>query len=186
MMLAAAASDICPSSDQSMLEVVATGNEGFSNVLKRLQRICPGRLCPLDDAQVDMLEVIDSNESPLVVFVPTEEAFQSLLGSVNIRDILREPEAVEELQDILSYHVVREGATCEDILGPGVVQTLLDGATVEIDDESVVDGSGQRIGIMERIPASNGQVYLIDGLLLPGNVSSSLLTLSGLQSPSVE
>lgn len=179
-----ASSDLCPSSDKSMLEVVATRNERFSNVFKRLQRICPGRLCPLDDAQVDMLESIDSNEDPLVMFVPTEEAFQSLLGSVNIRDILQQPEAVEQLEDILAYHVVREGATCEDALGPGVVETLLDGETVEIDDESIVDGSGNTVRIMEKIPASNGQVYLIDGLLLPRDTPG--LILSGMQSPSME
>lgn len=169
------------SSELSILEVVATGNERFSNTLKRLQRICPGRLCPLDDTQIDMLETIETG-GPVVVFVPTEEAFQSLLGNINPRDILQEPEAMDALQRILAYHVVEDGASCDSPLS-GVIPTLLPGESVEVKGEALLDGFGQRVGIIERIPASNGQVYLVDGILLPGNMSETILSQL---SPSVE
>lgn len=179
------AADVCPSTDQNILEVVASGNERFSNILKRLQRICPGRLCPLDTTQVETINAIE-NDGPMVVFVPTEEALQSLLGNINVRDIVQQPEALDELQRVLAYHVVRDGATCDGTLGQGVVETLLTGETIEVegDDETLVDGAGHMIPVIKRMPASNGQVYLIDGILLPQNVSIAML--QGGKAPSSE
>jgi uncharacterized surface protein with fasciclin (FAS1) repeats len=156
---------ICDSSDESIVDVVAHGNEGFSNFLTRLRRVCPGRLCPIDDTQADAIQNIQT-EGPYIVFVPTEEAFGMLLGDVKPRDLLRNEEIVDNLQGILAYHVVEDGATCTDRLTQGPVQTLLPGGDVDVvvegDTASLVDGSGRQVGIIDRIPASSaGRVRIL-------------------------
>ena len=75
--------------------------------------------------------------------------------------------------------MVEDGATCSDSLTQGPVQTLLPGGDVDVVVEgetvSLVDGSGRQVGIIGRIPASNGQVYLIDSILLPRNISADIV-----------
>ena len=102
---------------------------------------------------------------PLNVFAPTNEAFDQLLTDLGItaEDLLEQKDL---LRQILAYHVVVEGALCDSPL-QGTFATLLPNNTLAVNGSTVVDGRNQRVNIIGNYPASNGQIFIIDGVLLP-------------------
>jgi len=104
-----------------------------------------------------------SGDGPLTVFAPTNEAFAALPeGTV---ESLLLPENIDQLTDILTYHVVAANAASSG-LSSGSVETL-NGDSVEV---TVSDG-----GVMVNdatvttadIIASNGIIHIIDKVLMP-------------------
>lgn len=105
-----------------------------------------------------------SNAGPFTVFAPTNEAFDKLpAGTV---DGLMKDEKKEALQDILQYHVFMsalkpesftDGETLGMVNGDNVTVTVKDGKTI-LNNSATITAS---------IPASNGIIYVIDGVLLP-------------------
>jgi uncharacterized surface protein with fasciclin (FAS1) repeats len=103
-------------------------------------------------------------EGPFTVFAPTDEAFAALPeGTV---ESLLEPENQEQLQAILTYHVVAGKIMAEDAMGADSATTVqgqdltittLDGQ-VMIDDATVIQAD---------IEASNGVIHVIDSVLMP-------------------
>jgi uncharacterized surface protein with fasciclin (FAS1) repeats len=100
---------------------------------------------------------------PLTVFAPTNAAFDKLPpGTV---EKLLEPENGDALRKILQYHVTTSALRVESFrdgqtlgMANGAKATLhRDGDRVSINDANVVAS----------IPASNGIVHVIDGVLLP-------------------
>jgi transforming growth factor-beta-induced protein len=110
-----------------------------------------------------------SGEGPFTVFAPTEDAFAKLpIGALQF--LLRNPDILKE---ILLYHVVL-GSVLSSDLADGEVQTLLpdasvtvsiDGATVKIDDATVVGADNI---------ALNGVVHVIDTVLFPAGFEAPL------------
>jgi len=103
------------------------------------------------------------NAGPLMVFAPTNEAFEALPeGTV---DNLLKPENKEALANILKYHVTpgnysKEFLTKFKKLGQANNQYV----TVEVvEDEPMIGGAK----ILASIPAGNGIVHVIDKVLLP-------------------
>lgn len=104
-------------------------------------------------------------EGPFTVFAPTDEAFAALPdGTV---ESLLEPENQEQLQAILTYHVVPGKIMAEDAMaadsattvqGQDITITTMDGS-VMINDATVVQAD---------IEASNGVIHVIDAVLMPG------------------
>jgi uncharacterized surface protein with fasciclin (FAS1) repeats len=70
------------------------------------------------------------------------------------------------LKRLVSYHVVVDGASCDSPLN-GVVPTALAGNTLSVAKGVVTDGSGKKIPIVGTVPASNGQIFIVDQVLLP-------------------
>ena len=111
-------------------------------------------------------ELVDalSNAGPFTVFAPTNEAFNKLpAGTV---DGLLKPESKETLVDILQYHVsvgvykadaLKDGQSIGQVNGDNVKITKKEGAYY-------VNGNAK---IIASIPASNGIIHVIDGVLLP-------------------
>ena len=105
-----------------------------------------------------------SNAGPFTVFAPTNDAFNKLpAGTV---DGLMKEEKKEDLQNILQYHVfmsalspesLTDGQTLGMVNGDNVTVTVKDGKTLLNNSATVVTS----------IPASNGIIYVIDGVLLP-------------------
>ncbi len=103
-------------------------------------------------------------EGPFTVFAPTDEAFAALPeGTV---ESLLEPENQEQLQAILTYHVVSGQIMAEDAMaadsattvqGQDITITTMDGS-VMINDATVVQAD---------IEASNGVIHVIDSVLMP-------------------
>ncbi len=114
---------------------------------------------------VKAAELVDvlSNAGPFTVFAPTNAAF-GLLPAGTVEDLLK-PDKKEALQDILQYHVA-VGVYKTDMLQDGQVISMANGGNVTIglkDGKMTVNGAN----IVATVPASNGIVHVIDGVLLP-------------------
>lgn len=114
---------------------------------------------------VKAAELVDvlSNAGPFTVFAPTNAAFDKLpAGTV---EGLLKADKKETLQDILQYHVA-VAVYKTDMLQDGQVISMANGGNVTIgvkDGKVTVNGAN----IIASVPASNGIVHVIDGVLLP-------------------
>jgi len=103
----------------------------------------------------------DNAGSGFTVFAPTEAAFGSL-SSVP---------SGQALVDVLTYHVV-SGTVLSSALSDGLVVTTVQGDTftVNINGASVTitDQASNTVDVvLPDVPASNGVVHVIDGVMLP-------------------
>lgn len=115
---------------------------------------------------VKAAELVDalSNAGPFTVFAPTNAAFDKLpAGTV---DGLLKPEKKDELTTILQYHVSL-GVFKPDMFTDGQSIGQVDGGNITITkkaDGIYVNGTAK---IIASVPASNGIIHVIDGVLLP-------------------
>jgi uncharacterized surface protein with fasciclin (FAS1) repeats len=124
----------------------------------------------------DLVDVL-SSEGPFTVFAPTNAAFDKLpKGTV---ETLVKPENKEQLQSILTYHVVAGKILAQDIVklikdskGKALIKTVSGGnltawrkgKDVYVTDEN---GNSAKVTIAD-VNQSNGVIHVIDALLLPG------------------
>ncbi|MEO7445784.1 MAG: fasciclin domain-containing protein [Ferruginibacter sp.] len=105
-----------------------------------------------------------SNAGPFTVFAPTNAAFEKLpAGTV---EGLLKPEKNEELTTLLQYHVSL-GVFKPEMFQDGQSIGQVDGGNIIISkkaDGIYVNGTAK---IIASIPASNGIIHVIDGVLLP-------------------
>lgn len=105
-----------------------------------------------------------SNAGPFTVFAPTNAAFDKLPAGT--LDGLMKDDKKADLQNILEYHVavgVYKTEMMQDGQSLGMVN--LKNITIGIKDGKViVNGTAN---VIASIPASNGIVHVIDGVLLP-------------------
>jgi uncharacterized surface protein with fasciclin (FAS1) repeats len=110
----------------------------------------------------DLVDVL-SNAGPFTVFAPTNDAFAKLpAGTV---ETLLKPENKDKLADILQYHVA-VAVYREDMLTDGRVINMANGGDIRIsrkDGKVVVNDSATLVGT---VPASNGIIHVLDGVLL--------------------
>jgi transforming growth factor-beta-induced protein len=105
-----------------------------------------------------------NGSGPFTVFAPTDGAFAALpAGTV---DALLLPENQDQLIDVLTYHVVGDDLSAQDVTSSATL-TMLNGDEVEI----AIDGSTVRINdaviTTTDIEASNGTIHVLDAVLLP-------------------
>lgn len=105
-----------------------------------------------------------SNAGPFTVFAPTNAAFDKLpAGTV---DGLMKDDKKADLQNILQYHVAVAVYKAEN-MQDGQVINMANGDNITLsvkDGKVVVNGTAN---IVASIPASNGIIHVIDGVLLP-------------------
>jgi len=113
--------------------------------------------------QADLVTSL-SNAGPFTVFAPTNAAFDALpKGTV---DELMKPEKKEDLQNILQYHVTLSALKAESFQdGQTLGMVNGDNVTVNVKDGKVTLNTN--VHIIASIPASNGIVHVVDGVLLP-------------------
>jgi len=113
--------------------------------------------------QADLVTSL-SNAGPFTVFAPTNAAFDKLpAGTV---DGLMKADQKEALQNILQYHVtvaVMKAETFTDGQVLGMVNG--DNITISVKNGKVILNNSATI--IASVPASNGIVHIIDGVLLP-------------------
>jgi len=101
-------------------------------------------------------------DGPLTVFAPTNAAFTNLLTSGSDISAL----GIDNIAEVLSYHVVVGSYMASDITD-GLILETLQGETIEFGiDGGVVTVNGQFISTTD-IPASNGVIHKIDGVMFP-------------------
>lgn len=118
-------------------------------------------------AAVQAAELVDalSNAGPFTVFAPTNAAFDALpAGTV---ESLLKPEKKDALVDILQYHVsvgvyklenLQDGQSIGQVNG-GNIKITKKGEDVYVNDKAKIIGT---------VNASNGVIYVIDQVLVPG------------------
>ncbi len=107
---------------------------------------------------------------PFTVFAPTDDAFAKLpAGTVDT--LLKDPKG--DLSQILTYHVVPGKVMAADVakLDGQKVKTVQGGElTVGVNGEKVTltDAAGNTVNVTTvDVPASNGVIHVIDGVLMP-------------------
>lgn len=105
------------------------------------------------------------NAGPLMVFAPTNAAFDALPAGT-VEDLLK-PENKDKLASILKHHVT-PGNYSKDFLKKFKKVGQADGndATVEVKDDDVYVGGAK---IIASVPAGNGIVHVVDKVILPAN-----------------
>jgi uncharacterized surface protein with fasciclin (FAS1) repeats len=108
---------------------------------------------------------------PITVFAPTDAAFAKVPAGT-LENLLK-PENKGQLETILKYHVVSGNVKAADVvkLDGQEIDTLAgEKLKVQVEGEKVflIDGAGNKIAVVKTdIPASNGTIHVIDGVLLP-------------------
>lgn len=105
------------------------------------------------------------NAGPLMVFAPTNEAFDALPAGT-VEELLK-PENKEKLAFILKHHVT-PGNYSKDFLKKfkTLGQASNENITVEVKGEDVFVGGAK---ILASVPAGNGIVHVVDKVILPNN-----------------
>ena len=117
-------------------------------------------------AAIKQAELVDAltNAGPFTVFAPTNAAFDKLPGGT-VEDLMK-PENKEKLQDILQYHVFL-GSLKTDFMQDGQMLNEVNGGNITIskkDGKTIINNTAT---VIATIPASNGIIHVIDGVLLP-------------------
>lgn len=105
-----------------------------------------------------------SNAGPFTVFAPTNEAFNKLPAGT-IEGLMKDDKK-EDLQNILQYHVFMSALSPESFTD-GQMLGMVNGDNVTVsvkDGKTILNNSATIIGTVH---ASNGVIYVIDGVLLP-------------------
>lgn len=103
------------------------------------------------------------NAGPLMVFAPTNEAFDALPEGT-VEDLLK-PENKDALANILKYHVT-PGKYSKDFLKKfkKLGQANNQNVMVEVQGDDVYIGGAK---IIASVPAGNGIVHVVDKVILP-------------------
>lgn len=100
-------------------------------------------------------------QGPFTIFAPTDEAFKKLS---EFNDAIK-LENKDDLEDLLSYHIVQSKLMSEDLIKLNVVTTL-SGKTLKVNAKD-----GMKINEVEiaksDLEATNGVVHIIDSVLMP-------------------
>lgn len=104
-------------------------------------------------------------EGPFTVFAPTDDAFEKLpAGTV---DNLLKPENIEQLKNILLYHVVSGKVMAADVVNLSTADTVLSQAiSIKVKDGKVYLNDSVQVVITD-IETANGVIHVIDTVLLP-------------------
>jgi uncharacterized surface protein with fasciclin (FAS1) repeats len=105
-----------------------------------------------------------SNAGPFTVFAPTNAAFDKL-PSGTVEGLMKDDKKAD-LQNILQYHVTTSSLKIE-YFSDGQTLGMVNGDNITI---SVKNGKiilNNSVTIIASIPASNGMIHVIDGVLLP-------------------
>jgi|TARA_R110000751_G_scaffold62520_7_gene129234 uncharacterized surface protein with fasciclin (FAS1) repeats len=113
--------------------------------------------------QAAELENVLVNAGPLMVFAPTNAAFDALPEGT-VEDLLK-PENKDALANILKYHVT-PGNYSKDFLKKfkKLGQANNQNVSVEVKGDDVFVGGAKIIG---SVPAGNGIVHVVDKVILP-------------------
>ena len=107
-----------------------------------------------------------SSEGPFTVFAPTDDAFAAL--PEGLVDCLLLEENVDALSAILTYHVVSGAVLSTDLTDGPVASVQGEEITVSLTDGVVLNDSASVI--IADVPASNGVIHAIDGVIVPPSI----------------
>lgn len=117
-------------------------------------------------AAVQAAELVETlkGEGPFTVFAPTDAAFAKLPDGT-VEDLLK-PENKDKLVAILTYHVIPDKVTAEQVVGLSEAKTVNgQSVTISVADNVVKVDDAQVI--QTDIMTSNGVIHVIDTVIMP-------------------
>lgn len=112
----------------------------------------------------DLVAELSNESSQLTVFAPSNEAFAEIQDAVD--DLLLQ-ENFEQLQSVLTYHVVQGSYLSFDLQDGDVIETMNgETLTVRVEDDGNIYINDAMV-VQGNVAASNGTVHIIDKVLLP-------------------
>ena len=113
--------------------------------------------------QADLVTSL-SNAGPFTVFAPTNEAFGKLPPGT-VEDLMKDAKR-EDLRNVLQYHVTLSALKQESFQdGQKLGMVNGDNVMVQVKDGKITLNNS--VHVIASIPASNGIIYVVDGVLLP-------------------
>lgn len=141
-----------PASNRTIAEI-ATANPDFSVFVNAIR-------------QTGLFGTLESG-GPLTAFIPTDEAFAALPPGA-LEGLVADPGALEEL---LRYHLAPGTLTVADVTARASVPTLLgEPLRVAVRQGGAVGIDGANLTLLD-IPAKNGMVHIVDGVLVPPDLT---------------
>ena len=133
-----------PPSEGDTIVDVASGDDRFETLVAAVQ-------------EAGLVDALSGNKQ-LTVFAPTDKAFGELgITKDNV-------DKVDGLANILLYHVTNGRRNSNSVVNAPQIE-MLNGETVAVDGTELNDGQAEIVDT--DIPASNGVIHVIDGVLLP-------------------
>jgi uncharacterized surface protein with fasciclin (FAS1) repeats len=119
-------------------------------------------------AAIKQAELVNalSNAGPFTVFAPTNAAFDKI-DKETLENLMKD-ENKEQLQDLLQYHVYL-GTLKTDMMEDGQILNQVNGQNITVakkDGKVIINNSAT---VMASIPAANGIIHVIDGVLMPAS-----------------
>ena len=117
-------------------------------------------------AAVTQAGLVDTlkGDGPFTVFAPTDEAFAAAAASLNLT--LQEVLELDNLGDILTYHVVAGDVYASEVMPGEVTMVNGDTATLSVNENGGLMINGANI-IATDVVTSNGVIHVIDAVILP-------------------
>ena len=128
--------------------------------------VADGRFTTLATAleKAGLIETL-KGEGPFTVFAPTDEAFAKL-PTGTIENLLK-AENLEQLKNILLYHVVSGKVMAADVVTLTSADTVLGTPiSIKVDNGTVYLNDTVKV-IITDVEASNGVIHVIDAVLIP-------------------
>ena len=113
--------------------------------------------------QADLVTSL-ANAGPFTVFAPTNDAFNKLPAGT-LDDLMKDAKK-EDLRNILQYHVTLSALQPES-LQDGQTLSMVNGDNLIVHVANGKIALNNGVNVITTIPASNGMVYVVDGVLLP-------------------
>jgi uncharacterized surface protein with fasciclin (FAS1) repeats len=107
---------------------------------------------------------------PITLFAPNDSAFNQLPPAI-LATLLLDDEFIPHLQDLLLYHTI-EGEVFSSDLSDGLIAATFNGETVTITLPPIAVNGNAVVTADNKV--ANGVVHIVDGVLIPSWVSSSL------------
>merc|ERR1719273_2169885 len=125
------------------------------------------------EGEAKLAEALDDASSTLTVFAPHNDAIDATLADkeMSLEDFL----ALDNLLQIIQYHVVPQTALAADLSDGQMLETLdPDGGKIKVtvNDDGVSLNGGQAKVVNADIQASNGVIHVIDRVMIPGEAAA--------------
>ncbi len=112
-----------------------------------------------------------TSPAPFTVFAPNDDAFANFLAENNGFDTLQDVLDTPLLTDVLTYHVLPNGAVRAADISDGIAPATVQGATLTINTSNgvtITDQDGRVVNVIATdVTGSNGVIHVIDNVILP-------------------
>ncbi|MBQ0925010.1 fasciclin domain-containing protein [Saccharopolyspora endophytica] len=112
-----------------------------------------------------LVDTLNKSDAQYTVFAPADPAFDAIPPE-QLQAMLTDPAQKEALTSTLTYHVVPQRMTADDLAKAGSVDTV-QGGQIKIEgsgDQLKVNGAGVLCG---NVPTANATVFVVDQVLMP-------------------